>query len=71
MNTCQREVSGKYNAIKNEAASIADYLKPSRFIGDQTPLIVQEILELTEEENNDVSSEVEDDNVTFDESDIE
>lgn len=48
-----------------------DYLKPTGFIGDQTPLTVQDIVEMTEEENIEESSELEYDNLASDVSDSE
>lgn len=50
---------------------VDDYLKPTGFIWDQTPLTVQDIAEMTEEENSDECSELEDISFTSDESDLE
>lgn len=49
-----------------------NYLKPIGFIGEQTPLTVEEIVEATENENEDEEySNPEDPNFTSDESDVE
>ncbi|XP_049318490.1 uncharacterized protein LOC125780337 isoform X2 [Bactrocera dorsalis] len=51
---------------------VDDYLKPTGFIGDQTPLTVQDIAEMTEKENSDDEcSELEDASFSSHESDFE
>lgn len=42
------------------------HLKPKRFEGDQTPLKIDEILEMTEKENEDDSSDSENDTTSGD-----
>lgn len=49
-----------------------DYLKPTGFIGDQTPLKIQDIVEMTEnDDESNESTEFEDHTFTSDESDTE
>ncbi|CAH1101840.1 unnamed protein product [Psylliodes chrysocephalus] len=60
-------INEKMDTVQEFTAN--DYLKPTRFIGDQTPLIIEETT--AKESDDEESSEVEDQNFSYDESDFE